>query len=356
MPNEDDDNDDLTNLEEYWGFKWGPELVEISPAASGGVYQTDSYVPQGYADHFRTHPFRPDLFGKVVGYDFNQGNADNGHDETGCTVDCPFALGEAYFKAGVDVHVLSLNNLPAYMDADIAAGSATDVASWEKYTDNLGNEHHFIRTIQINNRLDKPMSGTDGHNNKKGIRYWTWDTKGWSGIADELGYGLGTTTYWISLYNYVYDSPYIEQDPTIDSELNPIIDCQDGNDNGINDEIGKGKDKYWEAGCDGCPLQDDLYVPGSYTEWGSTFDIDRDFRVELPVRSDPSTLDPSALDLGESTIPQILKSTITHEWGHAIGMDHDGDPSGIMYHISNNWIRDDKFSQFAIEQMRFFNH
>lgn len=362
----DNDKDELTNFEEYWGFKWGPALVKVAPANSGGRYQSVAYVPQGNATYFRTDPTRPDLFGKVVGYDFNIASfttwaidAVHGYDETLCG-ECFFAIGEAYERVGVDVHVLSLNNLPQHMDADMAAGIASGVESWEKYIDAQGVEQHFIRTVKINNRLDSPMSGTDGHIDKRDVRSWRWDTKGWSGFGDDLAYGLGTTSYWISLYNYVHDLPYKDQPSatggTTNNLLDPINLCEDKNDNGINDKIGHGPSAYWEAGCQTCNLDGDLYIPGSYSQTLSTFDIDKDLRVELPVKTDPSTLDPLSLDSDEYTIPQILKSTITHEWGHAIGAHENGDPFCIMYSISNNWKRDDRFSQYAIDEMRFHNH
>ena len=63
--------------------------------------------------------------------------------------------------------------------------------------------------------------------------------------------------------------------------------------------------------------------------------------------SDSYTLEYS----GEYSKAQVLKHTITHELGHAVGMLHSPDNTCVMYEYSIDWKRDGKFSTEALNQM-----
>jgi hypothetical protein len=322
----DDDNDGLTNLEEFRGFKWGPAMVQISGGAigPGQTYQSIAYVPEGPVRHFRTNPLaEKDLFVKFTGYDTD------GY--TGaCGGECPFAVGAAYANAGVTVRAVSTNVPPAFMTTD-------NVADWE----------NNISVVNVINVLAGTYGTSDGHINKRGIRDWAWDTKGYSAIGDNTAYGSFTLTYWQPTRNYFNDRPYLESFD-VDAAgcgagnlLDPIDgSCvRDVNDNG---EVDAGE-----------ALSGDRlgYPPIGYNLTYSALDIDNDRMVELPVVADPGSIPPE----NESTLQQVLKHTITHEMGHAVGMTHNSNSDCVMYEYSQNWRRDHHFSDFALNQMHILN-
>jgi hypothetical protein len=168
-------------------------------------------------------------------------------------------------------------------------------------------------------------------------------------------YGSGTTTYQLALDYYFGDKPYIDgltlagTDWTgpPDNKLDSIANVQDKNDNGTNEKAGN---KY-EAGCQTCPFKSDVVVPGSYNQQLTAFDVDYNGLVELPIAGDPNNIDRNY----EYTKAQVLKHTITHEMGHAVGMRHNSDSTCVMYEYSNNWGRDGKFSNYATVQMSIHN-
>lgn len=128
---------------------------------------------------------------------------------------------------------------------------------------------------------------------------------------------------------------------------------EDNNDNGINDYIKKEKayesEIYTALGntFDGDRYTVNLGYAGDLT----VFDIDNDGFVELPLADDPQNIDPEF----EYTKLQVLKHTITHECGHAVGMSHTSVPQCVMYEYSIDWSRDGIFSDSAIAVMRIHN-
>ena len=245
--------------------------------------------------------------------------------------ECIFALGTAFENAGVDIGVVSTNALPAFMGGNITPHETN------------------LDVVQITNVFG--THGTqDGHINKRGIRYWDWDTKGHSGIGSAATYGIGTKTYQPALDNYFADLPYMDHAtcPPL-GDLDPVAaSCvEDVNDNGVEDKKEGNKDGILEG--------DHMAVPINFSQYFTIFDIDDDGNVELPFVSDPSI--PQNLTYQyEYTKAQVLKHTITHELGHAAGMLHNSIATCLMHLYTEDWSRDDTFSSVAKGQMSYHNN
>jgi hypothetical protein len=293
--------DGLTAFQEYRGVRWQRLVLdEVSGNPNIGppltfTYQTPTLLPDGTVTHFRLNPTRKDLFVEYTGY------------ENTANCQCPFALGTAFAQAGIDVHALEAGTMP-----------------------DPGRQN--LDVVVITNDQVAPFPFTDGNINKRGVRDWSWDTKGSSGIGTAESYGANTTTYQMSLDGYIEDKPYTDANDNQGLEPTDDPSVEDGNDNAEDDRI---QGQFEDVARDG--LDGDLYVPGSFTEALSAFDINRDGFVELPVSSDPGSI-PAGTAYTEE---QVLKHTITHELGHAVGSNHTQDATDVMYEFSNNWSRDD---------------
>jgi hypothetical protein len=322
-PLADDDNDGIIAADECRGFKWG--VLEIS---SDPDYSTSAYVPAGI-DYFRTSPDRADLFMAYESFDDPL---------------YPFALGKAFDNAGVDVHAVEYPSV---------AG--------------LGGNNIDVLTITLRDTF--PLS--DGRTYWEGTRSWQWATKGASCLGDGLRYGsdpwhnmysdckiYGTNIYRIATYNYFHDRPYYDGGGSVgpNGELDNVGSTtliEDKNDNGTLDG---GEEKIERNGL----IDGDFRTRPSptcfddqclYENALSAFDVDNNGLVELPVVADVASIDPA----NEATMKQVIKSTITHEGGHGVGMTHNSDSACLMYEWSTSWIRDDFFSAFAIGQMKIIN-
>jgi hypothetical protein len=104
---------------------------------------------------------------------------------------------------------------------------------------------------------------------------------------------------------------------------------------------------------------------GSGDDWGygtasgmlSPFDVDGDGYVELPFVAEPLAADPGSKVVGlESSRAEVLKHTITHEIGHAIGVPKHSDvPADLMFKYSSNWNRADYLSDWFRSLIRVHN-
>ena len=99
-----------------------------------------------------------------------------------------------------------------------------------------------------------------------------------------------------------------------------------------------------------------LVVPIGYNYDHSAVDCDSNNRVELPVVCDPSVLVSQGGSYAfEYTKAQVLKHTITHELGHAVGMSHNSISECVMADATYNWSRDNFFSAIAEGQKHIHN-
>jgi hypothetical protein len=131
--------------------------------------------------------------------------------------------------------------------------------------------------------------------------------------------------------------------------LDPIGKVEDRNDDGTNTKTSN--PTVWDTGSSGGPWRSDRVVSGSFNQVLTAFDIDNNGLVELPLASDPGNIDRTH----EYTKAHVLKHTITHELGHAVGMNHNYRSKCLMYNWSSDWSRDDYFSDIARGQMNIHN-
>ncbi|NLI81823.1 MAG: hypothetical protein GX443_09070 [Deltaproteobacteria bacterium] len=323
--------DGLTNFQEYRGFIWG----RLQPS-SDPIYQTAAWVPDGAPPaHFRTDPTKKDLFVRYSGYGVING------------VNQPFALGDAFNAAKVTVHAV---------DGTLIAADSTDPAPPGMLRADSG--WLSLHVVTVTNKEEYVTTLDHGYINKRGVRDWTWDTKGSSNVGDSTKYGTATNTYWRALYGYIRSKPYLKGGnfpgvwtlpwlwPT-NNRLDEIGKVEDADDTG--GAPGSKEDKNANGILDGDVLKpsadrDDPDDPG---DGFSAFDIDGDGLVELPVVQ--TLTDPR---FREYSLPQVLKHTITHEIGHSVGMTHNSNADCVMYEYSNNWLRDGRFSDAARAQMQ----
>jgi hypothetical protein len=327
--------DNKTNFEEYRGYKWGqlepyPGTNPIGSAQDGFVYQTETLEPTGTIVHFRPDWDKKDLYVKYSGYNN----------------DYPFVIGTAFYKANIMVHAVDSATAASFDDGS-GGGPGLGVTNVDYVT--------ITHVPGTRSNVDGNINKREGRRN---YRDWYWDTKGWSNIGIDGLYGSGTRTYETPLRFYFSDRPYWDG-CTLDMTgtncmpgsipsgvLEPRGDVEDENDDG---ELGGQEDKRISINGvldgDHAVKKEDPEDPNQevwvYDQQLTTFDIDNDGYVELPVE----TIVP--VTGIEYTRNQVLKHTITHEIGHAIGMHHSTTGSDLMYEWTTSWDKDGDSGGFS---------
>jgi hypothetical protein len=315
--------DGLTALQEYRGFMWKDTyLVAGDPdqTDANNPYTTDAYLPDAAASFFRTDPVsEKDVFVSHTGYG-----------AASCAKCVDFALGTAFANNGIAMHAVDASEVSGLGDAE-------------------------IQVLEVTNELVYSYQNAGEDITKEGIRDWNWATKGKSGSGSGGVYGAGTTTYQLSLDAYFEQKPYRDGDPhgcmTANGVLDPLslVQIEDDNDNGVPDQ----HHGYYEPekACDPTELDGDLFIVGTRNQELTTFDVNKNDLVELPVVGSAGDIVPSE----EYTKDQVQKHTLTHEIGHSLGASHSNSSGCVMYKKSTNWRRDGTFSSTALGQMQVNN-
>ncbi len=371
--------DGLSAKQKYRGFKWGVPLERVTTVGNGETYQTVAWVPDPTAvltggmydpPHVRGNPQRRELFLTITHYDVGQL-----HD---ASCDCPFALGDAFAAAGIDVHVRS-----------------TDVLTPAPVSETHLDAVELVNREQVNG--DANRVGHDGLTNRIGPRNYGWDRKGESCVGSQTVYQeldestndsclttVGekyTETYQIPLDHYFEDKPYVngvtftavtvldqqQAGASPNGVLDPDTRVRDPQDTTPNTPQTNSNDNPLVAGTAPADCQnardeqfgDVAIMRNNFvtcTDQSLTaVDINNNGRVELGSGVPEEPADPSLPDF-ESTIAQVLKRTITHEVGHAVGLRHAGKPTSALMHVNSySWRNDTQLDPTSLPELAIHN-
>jgi hypothetical protein len=246
--------------------------------------------------------------------------------------DKPFAIGAAFSSAGIVVHEFVGQVGGANQD-----DTGIDV---------------LVVTLSPSDGPDpspsKPHIHRSGAPDANGVRQWVWCTKGASGVGGPVAYGA-PSVYAPPTNRYFDDRPHVDGgqdkpgDGVANGTLDPATGVDDANDNGVldpNEDDGPGGNPPpLPPPDDGDGRFDGDYgeVPYAYNRDLSPMDANRNGLVELPLGT-----------AQEYDKPAVVRHTLTHEMGHAVGINgpfdgHCNDADCLMYRFGINWSRDGHF-------------
>jgi len=146
------------------------------------------------------------------------------------------------------------------------------------------------------------------------------------------------------------------------SPITKICDnVENGTDNGVADSGECTTTRIEPTGTVKIVPGGDVFAPGVFNAELSAMDVNNDFCVELPFAPDPTTVplcNPAADSGpdGSATLQQVTRALISHELGHAAGINiHTTDPNDLMYQFTTNWTRDNRFSPAAAQLLQIHN-
>ena len=349
------DGDGLTNFEEMRG------IVMNADCESSSAGRTWS----------ETDPHKKDLFVRGVNFSNN----------------CPSSPDRPDPVAYPNVQAFDLNwpGGNAYEHVGITVHDVTRKLNFQGATEPPG-----IDIVVVTNDItdsETISSLGDGFINDCGVQCYTWETKGESYYGNQTDYQFyqnpsngtvsrGTFTYHRNLMHYVFNRPYRKDQGSspLNQGYETVLDPYDliedfiiENGTGPDRSKGKTEDRNNNGLLDG-DLYQSNWKTRSYNGATSTsaenykagydysvFDRDGDGLVELPAPADPSSLNPNAIDLNESTLQVLQTHTTLHEIGHAIGMYHTTVQGDLMRDVSLNWNRGGTLSELAASQILIHN-
>ncbi len=231
--------------------------------------------------------------------------------------------------------------------------------------------HPFIGVVGTDDRnidiLPVYLNAIDGgHISRRGspygngVRNWTFDTLGRSGVGDADAYATWypCQVYEMAVNYYFGDRPHLDHmtwtapaqwTGAPNGVLDPVNPerVEDTNDDG---EL---QDNETD-GATNPPLDNgDLFLDGDHPvrdglAWYwyaglSPMDLDNDGKVELPMQAQVPV--PDSIEAEKA---QVVRAVITHEMGHAVGIygpwdGHCDDQTCAMYRWSNSWTTDGHF-------------
>lgn len=263
---------------------------------------------------------------------------------------CPvFEVGSAFAAAGVEVHNVSSSFTAS---TELPRRSLVD-----------GTSPTLDMVTVVYDAVNCYGSQACDFTSKVGARNWSPATLGFSGFGGPTAYAASSTVYKRAVESYFKNRPYQHRTngsfvtaPDGTPMLTPLAQVGDKNDNGIRDTSKESVDATGE-------LVSDTYVAGNFNLHLSAVAVTSDGCVQLPLVSDPTSVarctNPAAASgpaPAQATKRQVARHVVTHELGHAVGVNtHTTDSTDLMYQYSINWIRDGHFSPSAAGLLQIHN-
>jgi len=343
VPRDDDDN----HIADAWTYNTGNEGDDNDTSLDNqhngdGLTRYEEYrgvdinEDGSVSSEERLNPYEKDFF--VRGHNLGQ------------EFEPDFAYGEAFEEAEIKVHEIAYSAGERNIDVLVVHLNHTSGGNIYRVGEPFGN----------------------------GVRNWSFDTLGESGIgtATTYAYGYPCQVYYPAVTHYFYDTPHDDHMTWTAPGMwtgapNGVLDpvnperVEDCNDNGEVDE----DPGYNEADGNATPPMDntDEFLDGDHPlpsdgSWDwlagelSPMDIDNDGLVELPMDNEVPV--PAADEADED---QVVRHVATHEMGHAVGINgpyngHCDDDTCVMYRYANNWKRDGHFCEDCRAMIRIHNN